>query len=266
MDLARDHSTLSVLMDVSSLPSWINSINLWNKEQQEQLNVTKLTHNLINNNNVNDNIVDNTNLLSSLSFISKTYLLIYTESDFNVTIENRIEIKLRRSIDIINNNNNNNNQYEYSLDEFTLLDMRDDDSLRSLITIYINNSDYYVEEYSNNLVEWNSKHKDNECENCEHEFTKLLSVFIILGCSSLFVALLLGIAAIARYHLLKKRITKGPYKVLLTATDFVFPQIADSRRVSFFILFIFFFFNNRRSIISNQLRTRTRRKKIKMKQ
>lgn len=222
LDLARDHSTLSVLMDVSSLPSWITSINTWNKErQQQQQNITKITHNVNN--------YDTNNFLSRLSFISKTYLLIYAESDFNISIELRLENKIRKSLDILNNNNN----YQYdNIEEFTLLDMRDDNSLRSLVTVHMNVSDYYVEEYTSNLEEWNSKHKDNECENCEHEFAKLLSVFIILGCSSLFVAVLLGIAAIARYHLLKKRITKGPYKVLLTATDFVFPQIADSRRVS----------------------------------
>ncbi|CAB0041147.1 unnamed protein product [Trichogramma brassicae] len=32
-------------------------------------------------------------------------------------------------------------------------------------------------------------------------------------------------------HLLKKRMSKGPYKIILTATDFVFPQIPDHRRV-----------------------------------
>lgn len=35
-----------------------------------------------------------------------------------------------------------------------------------------------------------------------------------------------------RRHLLNKRMSKGPYKIILTATDFVFPQVPDSRRVS----------------------------------
>lgn len=37
-----------------------------------------------------------------------------------------------------------------------------------------------------------------------------------------------------RKKLLKKRMSKGPYKIILTTSDFVFPQVPqiDSRRVS----------------------------------
>lgn len=37
-----------------------------------------------------------------------------------------------------------------------------------------------------------------------------------------------------RKHLLKKRMSKGPYKIILTTSDFVFPQVppVDSRTVS----------------------------------
>lgn len=45
-----------------------------------------------------------------------------------------------------------------------------------------------------------------------------------------------------RRHLLKKRMSKGPYKIILTATDFVFPQIPDARRVSYFFIIHFLWF------------------------
>lgn len=39
---------------------------------------------------------------------------------------------------------------------------------------------------------------------------------------------------LSRKKLLKKRMSKGPYKIILTTSDFVFPQVprVDSRRVS----------------------------------
>ncbi|KAL7302296.1 hypothetical protein TKK_0004960 [Trichogramma kaykai] len=55
-------------------------------------------------------------------------------------------------------------------------------------------------------------------------------VAIILG-SLLFALTAILTAALIRRHLLKKRMSKGPYKIILTATDFVFPQIPDHRRV-----------------------------------
>ncbi|XP_058791773.1 guanylate cyclase D isoform X2 [Phymastichus coffea] len=55
-------------------------------------------------------------------------------------------------------------------------------------------------------------------------------VAIILG-SLLFALTAIITAALIRRHLLKKRMSKGPYKIILTATDFVFPQIPDARRV-----------------------------------
>lgn len=36
-----------------------------------------------------------------------------------------------------------------------------------------------------------------------------------------------------RRQLQKKRMSKGPNKIILTPSDFVFPQIGDNRRVSF---------------------------------
>ncbi|XP_014477506.1 PREDICTED: retinal guanylyl cyclase 2 isoform X2 [Dinoponera quadriceps] len=57
-------------------------------------------------------------------------------------------------------------------------------------------------------------------------------VAIILG-SLLFTFVTIAIAIIVRKHLIKKRMSKGPYKIILTTSDFVFPQVppVDSRTV-----------------------------------
>ncbi|XP_032677581.1 retinal guanylyl cyclase 2 isoform X3 [Odontomachus brunneus] len=57
-------------------------------------------------------------------------------------------------------------------------------------------------------------------------------VAIILG-SLLFTFVAIAIAIIVRKRLLKKRMSKGPYKIILTTSDFVFPQVppVDSRTV-----------------------------------
>uniref|UniRef100_A0A6P7HGL0 Guanylate cyclase n=2 Tax=Diabrotica virgifera virgifera TaxID=50390 RepID=A0A6P7HGL0_DIAVI len=116
--------------------------------------------------------------------------------------------------------------------DFVLCDFVNNDTLRPLLVISGNNSEFFIEKFNNNLEEWLLKHIQlEECDDCRTSFDKVLSVVIILGCSCLFVSLIFGVVILARNQLLKKRVSKGPYKVILTATDFVFPQIADSRRV-----------------------------------
>lgn len=221
-------------MDVAALPSWINTFKISNRNR----NVSHVNESSFQDSNI-------TNFLDKISYVSKTYVLIFMDSldSLNGSLELNVQRKIRQTLDFLARGRADE-------EEFVLVDMRKDDSLRPLVTVRLNYSEYVVDEISDNLEEWSAKHKHYECESCESEFAKLLSVLIILLCSSVFVAVLFGIAALARYQLLKKRITKGPYKVLLTATDFVFPQIADSRRVSnvkhiqllFFILLFFFYF------------------------
>ncbi|XP_020277564.1 retinal guanylyl cyclase 2 isoform X2 [Pseudomyrmex gracilis] len=57
-------------------------------------------------------------------------------------------------------------------------------------------------------------------------------IAIILG-SLLFTFVAIAVAIIIRKRLLKKRMSKGPYKIILTTSDFVFPQVptVDSRTV-----------------------------------
>lgn len=111
---------------------------------------------------------------------------------------------------------------------------------RNIFEISVENStDFRVQRIEANFEKWILKHSTNEdeCENCNELSTvaKTTQVLLIMLCSTLFVGVILGITVLARNQLLKKRISKGPYKVLLTAADFVFPQVADSRRVSYYI-------------------------------
>ncbi|XP_068903394.1 retinal guanylyl cyclase 2 isoform X4 [Tenebrio molitor] len=209
LHLAQDHNTLTIFIDVSNLLSWKYAFT-------QQKNSTEYPQTAGFN---------STNYLDTVSSVSKKYILIYSTVD-NVSLESAVLKNIKKSIASLS-------AVPDEQSVFLLSGLHDDDTFRSLLTVSgDNSSEFVVTEVLDNLEEWILKHKQlDECDGCETELTKTLSVLGILGCSCLFVTVLLGTAALARNQLLKKRISKGPYKVLLTATDFVFPQIADSRRV-----------------------------------
>lgn len=211
LHLTQDHNTLTIFIDVSNLPSWRYVF-------QRQKNFSEFMD--------PSNINYSTNYLDSVSSASKKYILIYTLEE-NASLESAVLRNIKKSL--LSLSAVSDEQFV-----FLLSGLHDDDTFRSLLTVKRDNSsEFVVAEFRDNLDEWVLKHKQlDECDACETEMTKTLSVLGILGCSCLFVTIILGAAALARNQLLKKRISKGPYKVLLTATDFVFPQIADSRRVS----------------------------------
>ncbi|KYB27701.1 Retinal guanylyl cyclase 2-like Protein [Tribolium castaneum] len=203
LQLAHDHNTLTVFMDVSNLLSW--------KYALAQKNATEAGN--------------GTNFLDAVSSVSKKCILIYSEAD-NASLESAVLRNVHKSIARLGG-------LQEQQEAFLLSGLHEDGAFRPLLAVSRDNaSEFVVAEVADNLEEWMLKHKQlDECEGCESELAKTLSVLGILGCSCLFVTVLLGTVALARSQLLKKRVSKGPYKVLLTATDFVFPQIADSRRV-----------------------------------
>ncbi|KYM85144.1 Retinal guanylyl cyclase 2 [Atta colombica] len=76
---------------------------------------------------------------------------------------------------------------------------------------------------------------DGDCQNGLADMSSFRTthiVAIILG-SLLFTFVAIAVAIIIRKRLLKKRMSKGPYKIILTTSDFVFPQVppVDSRTV-----------------------------------
>ncbi|KAG5881656.1 hypothetical protein JTB14_002151 [Gonioctena quinquepunctata] len=188
------YNSITIFIDISNLPSWVE---LFNHPKVELHNST----------------------LDNISSSDKRNALVFAKnSTINDESEETVILKIRVS-----------NDSDFS---FVLCDFRSDDTLRPLLLVTGNSSDFSVEKMHTNLDEWSMKHTQlDECDECRTNYEKVLSVVIILGCSGLFVFLILGAMALARSRLIKKRVSKGPYKILLTAADFVFPQIADSRRV-----------------------------------
>lgn len=207
LGLARDYNTITTLVDVSTIPSWLITFN----------------YSL----HYNGSQVDNSSKVggdTSMNESTKKHLLIFTEKIFeNNTLETVLLAKLRRALDGEDDN------------RFVLLDLKDDWSWRPLLDVVpMNDSEFGVKQIWGNLDEWLAHHlHGNDCDGCEEsEMAKLITVLIVLSCAGAFVAVVLGIAALARNQVIKKRLSEGPYKVLLSTADFVFPQLTTSRRVS----------------------------------
>lgn len=205
--LAADHNTLTILMDIATVPSWRRTTFIdENQNTSLDLNIT--------------------NLVVTVSSVTKQYLLIYSESDSTSDCEMDLVRNINRSLAIL---------FDESVEEidFYLLDLSDGDNWRQLVRLSKNGDGVVLEVLLDSMDEWSEKHAHrDECESCDSEYDKTLNILMILGYSGVFVTVVIAIVAVARKQLLKKRVAKGPYKVVLTATDFVFPQIPDSRRVS----------------------------------
>ncbi|XP_057663758.1 retinal guanylyl cyclase 2 isoform X2 [Diorhabda carinulata] len=199
------HNTISVFIDVSNVPDWLQYFrNYPHNNTTEQINVSTKSNSLI--------------------FIEK--YRVYFENNTEETIYNNLPDGIERYL------TSRVRSALFSIEdsiEFVLGDFANDDSLRPLMEITPNDT---VETFDVNLEEWSVKHiQIDECDDCRSGFDKIISVMVILGCSCLLVSLITGLVILLRNQLLKKRVSKGPYKVILTANDFVFPQITDSRRV-----------------------------------
>lgn len=208
LHLAADHNTLAILMDVATVPSW-RSVSFVHEDQNVSLEL---------------NI---TNLVATISSVTKQYVLMYSDSDSTSDCcETDVERNINRTLAILFN--------EFvEIVEFFLLDLSDGDNWRQLARVTKDLNGVSLEVLFDNMDEWSMKHAHkDECEGCDSEYEKTLNVLMTLGYSAVLVSIVIAIVAVARKQLLKKRVAKGPYKVVLTATDFVFPQIADSRRVS----------------------------------
>ncbi|CAG9814277.1 unnamed protein product [Phaedon cochleariae] len=215
-DLQLHHQhTITVYVDVSNLPPWLNLLQ--NTTETSEINNTE-----------------------NISIFTKRNALIFADNESaSLSPEQSVVRRVRISLSAQNNSRSSTRGVRESLSaqnnsdsSFVLADFRDDDTLRPLMFVSVTSTgELYSERMLEYLDEWIVKHEQAEdCEECTNNIQKILTAVIILGCSCLFVSAVLGAVALARNQLGKKRVTKGPYKVLLTATDFVFPQIADSRR------------------------------------
>lgn len=191
-------------MDVSNLPNW-----------------SYFYHNLTESSDY-ANTSDNINLQNG-----KNALIFSYKDAFHSSMELLVINQIKRSF-----SNDKTRNFSFIVGDI----VKNSTTFRPLLSITKSNNfsdSSSIRRVTANFDEWFVRHEQTEeCEDCRSEIEKILSVLIILVCSCLFVTLIMGVVALARNQLIKKRVSKGPYKVLLTATDFVFPQIADSRRVS----------------------------------
>lgn len=209
LQLAADHSTLIILMDVATVLSWRRVPFLQHKDQNTtlELNITNL-------------------VAVSISFVTRQYVLMFSDSDSILDCETDLVRNINRSLAYLT---------DEGVDEveFFLFDLTDGDNWRQLVRLSKDGDALILEVLLHNMDAWSVEHANkDECDGCDSEYAKTLNVLMILGYSCLFVSVLIAIVAVARKQFLKKRVAKGPYKVLLTTNDFVFPQIPDSRRVS----------------------------------
>ncbi|KAJ8956889.1 hypothetical protein NQ318_014306 [Aromia moschata] len=179
----QNHNSLIVLMEVSTLPQWIyffdNPTDKWDA----------------NNTNVSDNT----------TFATKKNVLIFANTDtVHLDLESYVVESVKKTVFALKTGS------ELGFG-FTLGDFRYNDSLRPLLFVRGNGSTgFSVEKAAEDLEEWSLKHKQlDECDDCRSDLEKSLSVLVILGCSCLFVCVILAAAALARNQLVKKRGVEG---------------------------------------------------------
>lgn len=69
---------------------------------------------------------------------------------------------------------------------------------------------------------------------CEEAAILTLWQIALVALATLLLILGISVGAVTlRRQLHKQKMSKGPYRVILTPADFVFPQVGDNRRVSF---------------------------------
>ncbi|XP_043283814.1 retinal guanylyl cyclase 2 isoform X2 [Venturia canescens] len=152
-----------------------------------------------------------------------------------IYVEPNILEHLNESLNILTHDNssldtNNNKMYTYGVLAWRtnawkpILQVIEHDE-RLLLRAFMDNNYLADEESSDVLCE-----DENDCAADLIPLRAAHIITIVLG-SLLFALMILVTVALIRRHLLNKRMSKGPYKIILTASDFVFPQMPDSRRV-----------------------------------
>ncbi|XP_066143154.1 retinal guanylyl cyclase 1 isoform X2 [Euwallacea fornicatus] len=115
---------------------------------------------------------------------------------------------------------------------FSLVEVFTDGSFNPVVVITDANGSAMV---PGSFERWWSTHEElDDCDAlCRVLASRLFSDSIYwAACLAVFLMVtLLGVALLFRYRWLQKRTSKAPYKVLLAASDFTFPQLGDNLRV-----------------------------------
>lgn len=156
--------------------------------------------------------------------------------------------RLNETLNILMNDNSSINAFNNKIYTYVMLDWRVDVWKPIMITVE-GSEKLFVRKLSTNAIAFHDTN-DADFPRCnidvngipfidctgtasdESTFRIAHVVTIVLG-SLLLTGFAISIAVLIRKKLLKKRMSKGPYKIILTTSDFVFPQVpqVDSRRV-----------------------------------
>ncbi|XP_034940312.1 receptor-type guanylate cyclase gcy-12 isoform X3 [Chelonus insularis] len=185
-----------------------------------------------------------TNLLAFVPFDNRYNIeKIYNKTETYVkpdTID-----RLSESFEILAHSNlslsiNNNKLFNYALLSWRKTREKNDIGWQPLVQVIENRENLDVQELvENNLADEeildvilcaNGHGCDDIGEISDLPIQAVHIVTIVISCFFLTL-LLLVIVILVRRHFLNRRMSKGPYKIILTASDFVFPQVVDSRRV-----------------------------------
>ncbi|XP_011334672.2 retinal guanylyl cyclase 2 isoform X1 [Ooceraea biroi] len=149
---------------------------------------------------------------------------------------------LNESLSVLTRDNSTLDRHNNKMYTYALMDWRDDGWEPILAVIERRRHRLLVQQLTPSAVasfnveapDLPSCDDDADCPGglADMSFRTTHIVAIILG-SLLFTFVAIAVAIIVRRRLLKKRMSKGPYKIILTTSDFVFPQVppVDSRTV-----------------------------------
>lgn len=225
------------------------TVNMQEKERKEKF------HQLRDKSKVNNRFLPPRNLSST--FLER--LLTITPLDYRYDVEKVFEgierymvptlmDRLNETLNILMNDNSSINAFNNKIYTYVLLDWRIDVWKPIMVTVE-GREKLFVRKLSTNALAFLNIN-DTDFSKCnfdvngipiidcientldESTFHIVHIVTVVLG-SLLLIVLAISIAILIRKKLLKKRMSKGPYKIILTTSDFVFPQVpqVDSRRV-----------------------------------
>ncbi|XP_050295320.1 retinal guanylyl cyclase 2 [Anthonomus grandis grandis] len=203
LNLSQDN-TLSIFLDILTLPSWKSVFNA------------------------------TTTTTDSLNKTGKNYLN-ETHQDVLLFLDN-VTLTIRRPEDLIVKLTRDSFGFRTFFRCFVLVDVFTDERLlrplmRALETNW-SSIGFETETVPESFEDWWLSHKQlDECDAfCKFSSDNLFSAWVywVISCSVFVVFMIIAAVAAVRFHLLKQRANKAPYKVLLAATDFTFPSLAEN--------------------------------------
>ncbi|XP_070151794.1 retinal guanylyl cyclase 2 isoform X1 [Polyergus mexicanus] len=151
--------------------------------------------------------------------------------------------RLNESLIVLTRDNSSLDAHNNKMYTYALLDWRTDVGWEPILTVVNDYQRLQVQQLTSNAVAFFNNLEMSDLMSCDDDadcpdgladmsFRTTHIVAIILG-SLLFTFVAIAVGIIVRKRLIKKRISKGPYKIILTTSDFVFPQVppVDSRTV-----------------------------------